>query len=498
MKQAAFLGTNHLRTIKEVFMKKFKKMVWISLILVGLLFLNGVCKKSEKTETIEEPSAQSTVELSDQEIDNLVRRSFQYVAMYNVINKAAMMDQNPMKTGWNGTFAAAALYDHNVKTIARPNNDTLYVATALDLRHEPVIVHYPAFDSKFVCLETSAYDHYCGVPLSTIHGDFQKPVKILYYTARTKGYSGEPVKGVDKIIEMTGDFAVAFLRVMPHAAEPERLKKNLAAMQEVKAQTLSDFQGMPAQPVDRGEFPPYNTDPGIFENNFLEAMQFVVNHTTFDPDNEMDNAFLAALKPLGVEPGKDYDQESVAVIDGAKLAARAREIIAESQVLWNDPKGNIYLDELFKPKGQISFKAMVLQSAYGPIGLPSDQAVYPGIGTSDGEPMNAQYDYVIRMSRNEMPPHGAFWSVTLYDAANGFFIPNDRKKYSVGENAGMKLNEEGGIEIHIAAEQPPGVPDENWLPINRGDEVIDLVMRIYAPDLDKMKTWEAPKAEKIN
>jgi hypothetical protein len=36
----------------------------------------------------------------------------------------------------------------------------------------------------------------------------------------------------------------------------------------------------------------------------------------------------------------------------------------------------------------------------------------------------------------------------------GFFIPNDRKKYSIGENAGMKLNEEGGIEIYIAAEQP--------------------------------------------
>jgi hypothetical protein len=204
------------------------------------------------------------------------------------------------------------------------------------------------------------------------------------------------------------------------------------------------------------------------------------------------------LKPLGVEPGKAFDPGNVATIDGTKLAATAREIIAESQVIWNDPKGNIYLDELFKPKGQITLEAMVLQSAYGPIGLPSDQAVYPGIGTSDGETMNAQYDYVIRMSRDEMPPAKAFWSVTLYDAANGFFIPNDRKKYSVGENAGMKLNEDGGIEIYIAAEKPQGVPAENWLPIIHRDEGLDLVMRIYAPDLEKMKTWEAPKAEKIN
>ena len=101
------------------------------------------------------------------------------------------------------------------------------------------------------------------------------------------------------------------------------------------------------------------------------------------------------------------------------------------------------------------------------------------------------------MSKDELPPAQAFWSVTLYDAKGGFFIPNDKKKYSVGENAGFKLDEDGGIEIHIAAEKPEGVPEENWLPINRKDEDLDLVMRIYAPDLEKLKTREAPKAEKL-
>jgi hypothetical protein len=108
--------------------------------------------------------------------------------------------------------------------------------------------------------------------------------------------------------------------------------------------------------------------------------------------------------------------------------------------------------------------------------------------------MNAMNDYVIRMSATDLSPAGAFWSVTLYDVKNGFFIPNDGKKYSVGENAGMKLNEEGGIEIYIAAEKPEGDPEENWLPINRNDENIGAIMRLYTPDLEKMKTWTAPKA----
>ena len=123
--------------------------------------------------------------------------------------------------------------------------------------------------------------------------------------------------------------------------------------------------------------------------------------------------------------------------------------------------------------------------------------MYPGVTTTDGKPMNAQHDYVVRMSKDSLPPAIAFWSLTLYDSKNGFFIPNDRKKYSVGGNAGMKLSDDGGIEIYVAAEQPEGVPDENWLPINRQDEDMDIVLRVYVPDMEKMKTWQPPKAESI-
>jgi hypothetical protein len=226
-------------------------------------------------------------------------------------------------------------------------------------------------------------------------------------------------------------------------------------------------------------------------------MQFVVNHTTFEPDDQMDAAVLAALKPLGVEPGKTFDPQNAKAVDGKALAEAARKVHKEALEMWISPEGEAMLNSLFLPKGEMTFEAMVLQSAYGPIGLPAHQAVYPGIVSADEQPLNAQHDYVIRMSKDEMPPSTAFWSVTLYDSKDGFFIPNDQKKYSVGENAGFKLDEQGGIEIHIAAEKPEGVPEENWLPINRGDEALDLVMRIYAPDVEKMKTWQAPKAERI-
>lgn len=61
----------------------------------------------------------------------------------------------------------------------------------------------------------------------------------------------------------------------------------------------------------------------------------------------------------------------------------------------------------------------------------------------------------------------------------------------------MKLNEKGGIEIYIAAEQPDGVPEENWLPIERVDLDLSPQRRVYIPDLEKMKTWTVPKAERF-
>ena len=140
---------------------------------------------------------------------------------------------------------------------------------------------------------------------------------------------------------------------------------------------------------------------------------------------------------------------------------------------------------------------LALLSVVGPIGVPAQEALYPQLITADGQVMNAMNDYEIVMAADEMPPAKAFWSVTLYDLENGFFIPNEQKKYSVGENAGFKLDKDGGIRIVIAAERPKDVPVENWLPIERRDLEMNTQMRLYNPDLDEYENWSAPTVRRI-
>ena len=438
--------------------------------------------------------AQQTIKLSDEQVENLVKRSYQYVAMYNVNNKFALK-----QGGWNTVDADTKLKDHTMREIARPNNDTLYIGVMLDLRKDPVILEMPAFDSKYVSLMITGYDHYVNVPMATRLGDFQKPEKMLIYSARTEGYKGEPIKGIDRTFEASGDFISAVFRIMPHGSDPERFTRIVKQMQSVKAVTLSEYQGGEAKRIDDIELPSVGkTDADVFENNLLEVMQFVFNHTTFDSNDEIDQGLLAAYKPLGVEPGKSYDASKVAKIDGKRFSKIAQQVQQVQFARTQDPAvTQKHGMDLFQPKGKIPLHILLMQSVTGPIGLPAAEAMYPPVISNDGQPMNAQNDYVIRMTKDDLPPAKAFWSLTLYDMKNGFFIPNEQKKYSVGENAGMKLNEDGGIDIYLAAEKPKGVPAENWLPINRKDENMDIVLRVYVPDLEKMNTWTAPKAEKI-
>jgi len=467
---------------------KFTSLAFLAIILVILSCDPG--SKQNLTVPIDE---NGFAVLTDEQVKNIVERSYQYVALYNVNNKFALK-----QGGWNTLQADTQLKDHTMTEIARPNNDSFYASALLDLRGEPIILDLPAFDSKYVSLMVTAYDHYVDVPKATRKGDFTKPEKILFYSDRTEGYQGEDVPGVDMIYKTTGDFVSAVFRIMPHANEPERFKNIVETIGTIKIQTLSEYNGGEPKVAQEITFPEVGkTDLDIFENNLLEVMQFVFNHISFDPKDELDQEVLEAYKPLGVVPGGNYDPEKVK-IDGKRFRAMAEEIQQENLGKLSDSElAKTMGPKMFKTKGLTDLQTLVTVSVVGPIGLPMEEAMYPGVTTDNGEPMNAQYDYVIKMTKDELPPAQAFWSLTLYDKANGFFIPNDHKKYSVGENAGFKLNADGGIEIYVAAEKPADVPEENWLPINRKDEEIDIILRVYVADLKKMKTWQAPKAEKL-
>ena len=145
------------RNVFVFLMKRVANAIAMVCILT-LLCVLGCTKKAPHPET-------ATV-LSDAEIENIVGRSYPYVVMYNVNNKFALK-----QGGWNTVGPDTELKDHTMREIARPNNDTLYIGCMLDLRKDPVILEMPAFDSKYVSLMVTGYDHYVNIPMATRLGD---------------------------------------------------------------------------------------------------------------------------------------------------------------------------------------------------------------------------------------------------------------------------------------------------------------------------------------
>ena len=467
------------------------------LLFIILVFTN--CKNQKEPSNLVKTDENGVAILTDAEVENIVRRSYQYVAMYNVNNKWALGPQDGLGTGgWNKGLRKTELLDHNTRSISRPNNDNLYQLAMMDLQHDAIVFKFPAIDSKYVSLMATAYDHYVNIPLSTTKGDFSESITILFYSENTKGYNGEPITGVDEVFKMSGDFVSLAMRIMPHAVDQERFAKIVAQINEIQGMSLSKFKGVEEPEIYETVFPQFGeTDAQVFETNLLEVMQFVFNHLSFDKYDKMDQAVLAAYEPLGIKPGKRFDSNGIK-IDGEQFRKMAEKIKMESLAAMNDKeRADRLAPKMFKPKGKTNLEIMTILSVVGPVGQPMEEAIYRKVTTSDGLEMNAQYDYIVRMTEDELPPAKAFWSITLYDQKNGFFIPNEFKKYSVGENAGFKLNEEGGIDIYISAEKPDNVPSQNWLPINRLDQNLDLILRVYAPDIQKLDYWSTPYAFKL-
>ena len=97
------------------------KIITQILIVVYLLTNYGCTQISEQS-------------LTDEQIENIVKRSYQYVAMYNVNQKLALAEEGMTTRGYNKGMRNTDLLDHTAEFIARPNNDVLYQLAMLDLR----------------------------------------------------------------------------------------------------------------------------------------------------------------------------------------------------------------------------------------------------------------------------------------------------------------------------------------------------------------------------
>jgi len=84
----------------------------------------------------------------------------------------------------------------------------------------------------------------------------------------------------------------------------------------------------------------------------------------------MDLGVLAALIPLGVEPGKIYDASKITDIDGKRFRKMSQKTQQKKFSILATGNPADYARRMLRPKGKADLQAMALVSVLEPLGLP--------------------------------------------------------------------------------------------------------------------------------
>jgi len=106
-------------------------------------------------------------------------------------------------------------------------------------------------------------------------------------------------------------------------------------------------------------------------------------------------------------------------------------------------------------------------------------------------------NYLLHFAKDDLPPVGAFWSVTMYDS-EGFPVANAINRFAIGDRDALKYNEDGSLDIYIQNEKPAADKLANWLP-SPPNGPLGITMRLYAPKPEVLDgRWAPPPIKRVN
>jgi hypothetical protein len=112
-----------------------------------------------------------------------------------------------------------------------------------------------------------------------------------------------------------------------------------------------------------------------------------------------------------------------------------------------------------------------------------------------GTPLSGDSNYKINLPPNI--PAALFWSLTLYDAADGSGLANGQPFPSLGSRDKPAQNADGSTDLYLGPKAPQG-KEANWLATVPGKGYFTL-LRLYGPKEAAInKSWKPGDIEKVN
>ncbi|NWE13810.1 DUF1254 domain-containing protein [Pseudomonas yamanorum] len=405
---------------------------------------------------------------------------FPVVEMYKTLYSQAVDKTGPnFKAPFNHIGNTAQAITPKDTAIPTPNPDTPNSFVWLDLRAEPVVLTLPKIEDnryyavQLIDLYTQNFG-YLGTRSTGNNGG--------HYMVAGPGWKGQQPTNIDRVVYSESNIAYALYRTQLFD------EKDLGKVKQIqggyKVQTLSNYVNQP-KPVKPPKIAWPKPTPTMSDSvHLFRYLNFMLAYAA-PQDSEKD--LLARFAKIGVETGKPFDLKALTVeqrkalddgiADGkAEYAAFKKDKIDTHQVTSGDLFGN--RDHL-----QNNYLYRYAGANVHLFGNSGDETAYLRYSVdSEGKPANgARHSYTLHFAKDQLPPAGAFWSLTMYNAKTKLLTPNLKKRYLLtsGMMPSFKLDADGGLTLLVAHHEPPKAEQSNWLPAPPGP--FYALLRIYLP-----------------
>jgi hypothetical protein len=432
--------------------------------------------------TLSPSQAAQTVEIDDALLADLVKKTYAYAfpvyEMYRMRQGDVYAPDNPNRTDLNQFNHKRKLSDHADRWVNAPNNDTLYSNAWLDLSQEPVVLSVPDSGGRYYSM--AFMDFYTNN--FAYVGRRTTGTKAGNYVVVGPKWIGTAPAGLRVIKSPTNAVWLLGRTLVDDDTDLVNLKKfqdqcRLTPLSvwtktgEVKVKT--DVKNPPPAPDPK--------DPW----NFFKIVNLGL---TENPPPADEASLMAEFAKIGVGPNQTFDpsrfseEQRKVVLAAMQDAAKGIpmgladlfKLLKEGWLYSNPNLGNYGKD--------YSLRARTVLTGIGALEL-VEAAYFTAVTDKTGKPFSGKNRYRLHFEKGALPPVDGFWSLSMYEVTpdrKAFFVDNPIHRYSIGDRTkGLRLNNDGSLDIYIQNQSPGMEMESNWLPAPPGPLV--LVFRTYQP-----------------
>ncbi|KAJ7774160.1 hypothetical protein DFH07DRAFT_732793, partial [Mycena maculata] len=398
----------------------------------------------------------------------------------------------------NSILHETTLANATYRTIVRPNVDTLYSESLIDLSANDVVATMPAVEGRFFVWPF--YDVYgnnfcnIGTATSSRAGKY-----LVTYRPSNPGC----------IASDTGEYAGTIYMPTPYGAALLRIEVDNTTDADYIVSSIQPGFTLDLHAAGRPQMAPALTRPLLNDGLAVDDIPLQsdippARIALFNlPEVPGDVSFVMAVLPLaGISRGS-YSQPSGVDLPSAYSAAQAHIHSVETRGFftsfgngWSALRADVSGDF----HSHYDVRAFVALEGY--MQLNTTEALYPSYEVT--QTLYSDQSYTVEFYGK--PQVLGFWSLTAYDE-HGYLVPNDLDRYLLNNRGGMTYpnctlisetpaNSRARFYMLLQSTDYPASSEweSNWLPTPADGKAFSFLMRFYGPESSLFDgTYKYPK-----